>query len=292
MHGAFTLIEIIFVVLISALLSLGSFKAFEALYIRSAKAKALTELSLQSQVTLDQISQLLYHRIPNSAIGYNPTTSACESIDELSGDSRVLEWIGVDEAQLLAGMYDGFVDMNASARPTLRALHVSAGFDTTHRNLIFAGAFDAGGESIKACNGAYGWHGNDSNLSFAITAALDAITFSADQPDAIYEKYYIAYGAYAITRGEDVDDITNCGFNESDFRDFDNTLFLFYDFYPYEGETYCGDSGSGSVAVLAEDVIGFRASYINDTIRLSIDMNRSIRGSNSAVHVSKQKAVF
>ena len=61
MKRAFTLIEMIFVVLISALLAVGAFKAFEALYIRSAKAKAVTDLSLQSQIVLDQISLILYN---------------------------------------------------------------------------------------------------------------------------------------------------------------------------------------------------------------------------------------
>ena len=50
MRAAFTLIEMIFVVLIAALLSLGTFKAFNALYTRSAQAKAMTDLSLQSQI--------------------------------------------------------------------------------------------------------------------------------------------------------------------------------------------------------------------------------------------------
>ncbi len=289
-RSAFTLIEIIFAVLISALLALGSFKAFEQLYIRSAKAKAFSTLSLQSQIVLDQISQLLYNRIPNSVIGYDGLT--CTPIDALSNGMNVLEWIATDDAQLLDGMYDGFVDMNASARPNLRALHVRGGFNTTHRNLVFAGAFDAGGEELKACSGAYGWHGNDSNLSHTITAGVDQITFSALVPNEIYEKYYIANGAYAVTRGEDVKDIGNCGLSESDFADFDNTLFLFYNYYPYEGETYCGDGGVGNVAILAEHVSGFRATYINDAIRISIDMNQSIKGSLSPVHVSKQKAVL
>jgi hypothetical protein len=74
----------------------------------------------------------------------------------------------------------------------------------------------------------------------------------------------------------------------------ENTTFLFYAYQPYQGETFCADKSgnkSGKVSILAENVVSFRASYVNDAIRISIDMNKSIRGSHP-VHISKQKAVF
>jgi prepilin-type N-terminal cleavage/methylation domain-containing protein len=294
-HRGFSLIEIIFVVLISALLSIGSFKAFEALFIRSAKAKAITDLSLASQSVLDQLSLLLYNRIPNSVIGYNGST--CASIETLSGNYHTIEWLGEAYEEKLLGLYDGFIDLNASnkATLTLSAPNINAPYDTTNKNLIFAGAFDDGSEEIEVCLGAFGWHGADSNLSFGFSVpATNQIRFAVgDIPQSIYEKYYITDGAYAVTRGENVADISGCsGVSESDFKNFDDTLFLFYEYYPYLGQTFCGDGGSGKVAVLAEHVSGFRATAINDTIRLSIDMNQSIRGSDASVHVSKQKAVF
>jgi len=41
MKRGFTLLEMIFVIVISGILSIGSFKAFSALYVRSAKPKQL-----------------------------------------------------------------------------------------------------------------------------------------------------------------------------------------------------------------------------------------------------------
>ncbi|MBN2781834.1 MAG: type II secretion system protein [Campylobacterales bacterium] len=296
MHrSGFTLLEMVFTIVIAGVLSAGVFKALEALYIRSAKAKAISEMSMQSQIVLDQISTLLYNRIPNSVIGYDGLdASSCTPIYEVLGDENlsVLEWLSLDDEQLLDGKYSGFVDMDASFKPNLKALGVTTDLNVTDRNLIFAGVFDAGSEDTKACGGAYGWHGRDSNLSYGINGVTTAneIVFS-DVPNEIYEKYYLSDGAYAVTRGEHIPNIANCGLSESDFRDFNNTLFLFYNFYPYNSQTYCGDGGVGDVVVLAEDVVGFRAMYENDIIRLSIDMNKSIRGSNP-VHISKQKGVF
>lgn len=287
MRGAFSLIEMIFTVVVASILALGSFKALEALYTRSAKAKAITELSLRSQIVLDQLSVLLYNRIANSVIGYNPFSGACEAIADIDETQslQVLAWLSLDEEQLMLRRYDGFVDMNESARPVLSTPATAADLNVTGRNLIFAGAFDKGESTLGACNGAYGWPHADSNLSFPISAAAGSITFTAEQPEAIFEKFYLTDGGYAVARGADVQ--TLCALSPHDYRDLNNTLLLFYGFRPYEGERFC----DGSVAILAEEVIAFRATYVNNAIRLAIDLNRSVRGS-SAVHVSKQKAVF
>ena len=295
MRHAFTLLEMIFVIVISAILAIGSFKALGALYLRSAKAKTITDLSLQSQVVLDQLSALIYNRIPNTLIGYTPSSGKCESIAELSESRPILEWIAMDDANLSARHYDGFVDLNASIKPNLSVLDIDkdAMGDVDNLNVVFAGTYDEGSDELSACRGAFGWHGNDSNLSFDFSIPEDnkiEITDSV-KPEFIYEKYYLATTAYAVTRGENISDISNCGLNESDFSDFNNTLFLFYNYHPYKDETFCGDGGTGDVAILAEYVSGFRVSFENETIRLAVDMNKTIRGAK-AVHISKQKAVF
>jgi prepilin-type N-terminal cleavage/methylation domain-containing protein len=300
-HNAFTLLEMIFVILISGILSIGTFKALQALYIRAAKAKAVTNLSLQSQIVLDQISTLLYSRIPNSAIGYDGTNeSSCTPIEDIlsSDNSKILEWLHLDDTQLIALKYSGFIDMNASIKPNLKALGALSSLDITDRDLIFAGSFDGGSESISTCEGAYGWHGNESKLSYTI-ASVSNDTIKLDEtasdypPEYIYEKYYLANGAFAVARGEDIDQAASC-ISDLNQEVNNNTLLLFYDFYPYQGSTYCADkSGSqaGKVSILSYNVAAFGARYQNDIIHLSIDMNKSINGTN-AVHITKQKAVF
>ncbi len=307
---AFTLLEMIFVVVIAGVLSAGTFKALEALYIRSAKAKAVTELSMQSQIVLDQLSVLLYNRIPNSVIGYDKNSvPVCEPIEDITSSKPVLEWLSLDDEQLLMKRYSGFVDMNASSKPNLKTFGITnAPANITNRNLIFAGAFDAGNEDVKACSGAYGFHNPNSTISHGINSIdiLNQIiklndTPSDTAPNEIYEKYYLTNGAYAVARGEDLiqnnleNNCDNGNYIFPDDANFTTTLFLFYDFYPYNGDTFCGDvngNRQGKVSILAENVAGFRATYENDIIRLSIDMNKEIRGSDADVHISKQKAVF
>ena len=301
MRKGFTLVEMIFVLVVLAVLSAGTFKAIEAIYTRSAQAKALTDLSLQSQIVLDQLSILLYNRIPNSVIGYDRNnltipagrTAPCEPIRDLTISRPVLEWLAMADDELLRGDYDGFVDMNASSKAdnNLSTPHTIA-MTYPNLNLIFAGSFDGGSEDISACNGAFGWHGAASDLSFDVSVGADTISITDTvKPVYIYEKYYLSKTAYAVARGADIDLTSSCITDLNASADA-NTLFLFYDYHPYKGENFCGDGGVGSATVLAQDVTAFSAEESNDVIRLSIDMQRDVRGRTCGVHVSKQKAVF
>ena len=302
---AFTLIEMIFVILISALLAIGSFKAMKMLYLRSAKAKAITDMTLRSQIVLDQIGVMLYNRVPNSVIGYT-NGGSCEAISDLSASRPILEWLATKDDELLQREYDGFIDMGGSDKNSdfLDATDINASLDSDDINLVFAGAFDEGAEeSTKACEGAFGWHGNDSNLSFDIDIADNNITIkdNVKDPEYIYEKYYLTDNAYAIARGADLqqsDLESNCDSGNYIFPsdiNFTTTLFLFYDYQPFKSETFCGDSNGsqeGNVSILATDIHSFEAIYINNAIRINLDMNKTIRGSKSVVHISKQKVIL
>jgi len=288
----FTLVEIILVLVVMAVLSAGTFKAIEAIYTRSAQAKAMTDLSLQSQIVLDQLGVLLYNRIPNSVIGYTPG-DICEPIGDLTTPRPILEWLAMADDELLAGEYDGFIDMNASTKTTftLSTPHTLASANTD-LNLVFSGAFDGGSDEISACSGAFGWHGAASDLSYDVSVGVDNIVITDTvKPDFIYEKYYLSKTAFAVARGADVNLGASC-ITDLNASANANTLFLFYDFQPYKGENFCADGGVGKAAVLAQDVTAFSAQGINDIIRLSIEMQRDIRGKTCGVRISKQKAVF
>ena len=310
MRKGFTLIEMIFVIVISAILSIGSFKAIEALYIRSAKAKAITDMTLRSQIVLDQLSQLIYGRIPNSVIGYDANGSGkCEAIDSLSQSYPIIEWVGIMDDEILQKKYDSFIDMGESNKTSrvLATRDIRAELNASDVNLIFAGTFDEGAEgSVSACEGAFGWHGNDSNLSFAVDIDENSTKLTDDedhQPEDIYEKYYLTNTAYTVARGIDLNVSNleaNCDGGNYIFPqqlDFNTTLFLFYNYQPFLGKTFCGDiddnhgSRDGNVSILAQDVNASDALYINRTIRLNLDMNRTIRGTTN-VYISKQKAIY
>ncbi len=303
LRSAFTLFEIVVTIVVASMLILGSFKAMHALYLRSAKARALTELSLRTQISLDQLATLLAQRIPNSTIGYAPADDNCTALSDATTAYPVLEWLARDEAGLTSGGYDGFVDMNRSQRPVL----VTGEINTSHLasadayDLIFAGTFDGGETSAQACEGAYGWHGHDHNDSYPVDAfGDDNITLQTPLPDsmAIYEKYYLTLQAHAVTRLSEVDASADCihdlntSFGGSLTGD---ALLLFGGYRPAMGETFCADpngsSPEGNVSVLTLESTAFEASTYNRALTLKLESQRAIRGS-VPVHITKHKAVF
>ena len=311
MRRGFTLIEIIMVIVVTGILAVGTFKALSALFVRSVKARAVTELSISSQAALDQLAILLYHRIPASVIGYDPADGTLLPLSSIVSSKPVLEWIGTAEEALTKRDYSGFVDMNRSSPSTdtlFSPESVGSRVDATTRlkfgrsgnvfsddlvRLAFAGSFDEGEDTGGDIRNAFGWHGGRSDALFAIDMGdTGEIRLSGD-PAYIYEKYYLADTAYGVARGRDIDTNASCIANlPTEVKD--DTLLLFYDYRPWKGESFCADpngGGAGSVTVLAEHVGGFRAEYVNRTIRLSIDLLRPVR-SSSPVHLSKQKVVF
>lgn len=297
MRRGYTLIEIIITIAITGILSIGMFKAFEAIAARSEKVKILTALSIDSQSALDQLSLMLYNRAPAKVFGYNLGDPSRTLLADAT-DKHILEWYSLASESYLSGDYSAFVDMNRSSRPNLYSPGTSmtsviatekqkwndAAFSASDLLLIFAGSFDSG-------------NGNEANLS-SVQGTADTIILNDAVPnvipDTIYEKYYLVDTAYAVARGADVDQtaacITDLNLTASVL---DNALLLFSDYRPWRGESFCADNvhQHGKVSILSMNVTAFKAYQQNGTLRLSIDLNRTVRGSNP-VRVSKHKVVF
>ncbi|MFA5216461.1 prepilin-type N-terminal cleavage/methylation domain-containing protein [Sulfuricurvum sp.] len=295
MRRGYTLIEIIITIAITGILSVGMFKAFEAITLRSEKAKILATLSIDSQSALDQISILLYNRAPMSVQGCD-NAGHCEPLDGTLYTKTILTWYGTASESYEAGDYSAFVDMNRSDYGTKMLYTPNTDFNaiqTTQTNkwgaftwnnigLIFSGTFD---------------QGNPSTYQISMSQS-NQILFTGVAPTTIYEKYNLVDSAYAVARGADIDKTAPCitALNLSATA-LDNTLFLFDDYRPWKTptESFCADSAAanrvGKVSILATQVNAFRAQTINGTIRLSIDTNRTVRGGNP-VRLSKQKVVF
>ena len=306
MRRAFTLIEIIVTIAITAILAAGTFKALDALFIRSVKAGAVTDLSLASQTALDELGMLLYSRVPASVIGYDPSDGTWTPLAQALAAKPVLEWLGTAEESRIRRDFSGFVDMNASD-PATNTI-VSPGSDGGRVDLTFgrkfARAADAFGDDLVRLvfagtfdeadvTGGFGWHGSDASALLKISMADDGHITLQSSPRFIYEKYLLADSAYAVARGADIDLNASCIRRLGIDAD-EKSLFLFYDYRPWKSQSFCADpggGGAGRVTLLATDVAGFRAETADGTIRLSLDMLRPVRGS-TPVHIAKQKVVF
>lgn len=299
----FTLIEMIVVIVILGILSAGTFVSLKHLYLRVAKSKAIGELSLDSHIITSQISALLSDRVPSSVIGYDDGVGIFESIYSLSSTYNVLEWIGLSVESFKRGDYSGFVDLDDSNASSLTLvspntniadiLHTSRqkfddnniDFDDNITALVFAGTFDDGSIVYSGdFNSTFGWHGNSADRVFGIDSNSSAKNIVlASKPNEIYEKYYLVDSAYAIARGDDI----NC---RSDANE-TNTLYLFYDYRPWKGETFCSEA---SVAILSSEVSGFEIDLQEGNLFFNLTMQRSVprRGNENNITISKQKVVF
>ncbi|WP_434581129.1 type II secretion system GspH family protein [Sulfurimonas sp. NW15] len=297
MRRAATLIEMIFVIVIISLLATGSFKAMQAILVREYKAKQLTNLSLESQIVVNQISNYLTQRIVYSTIGYNPNDGSFEYIGDLTSSKPVLEWIGRANDLYLEKRYSGFFDMATKTGTKVASYGIDGtAIDTSKTALIFAGSFDRSQSDSANIASSFGWHESDREDTYDITISDQNISLDNPVPQFLYEKYFLVESAYAIARGENIDQnatcITDLGLKS---KDVNSTLFLFSNYRPWKQETFCadkqGNSKVGNVSVLMQNIDGFNFSEVDYTIRILLDVNKQIRGAHP-VHFSKMKVVF
>jgi len=323
---SFTLIEIIFVIVILGLVSVGSFKAIELLYQRYYQVNTITKFTILSQTLLDEVSTILYYRTPLTAIGYDPSTGDFKKLEEIdSDDYRIFEWISeAYDAKKHFGMinkqmgYTGFIDMEKSDRNSLTL--VSKDFNLTDVNntlnrvfnnnqelnksvaIIFAGNLDKG-DTQDDYNNSFGWHGFEHKKVFLInrfTQDNNDTNFTMNDDikgNKIYAKYYLATSGWAIARGVDVNQSAEC---LKDLGVDDNTLLLFYNYRPWNNETFCADphqdnseTNEGNVSILAKDITSFKVKAVDYHIELKVQFQKPLyRSSDTNISVTKQKVTF
>lgn len=324
MRKAMTLIEVIFTLVIASILIVGTSTMLKNLSLSVQKTKQLTDLSLDTQSALNQIASLLYYRVPNSAIGYNGINEhASVRASGYGGGWKVLEWFGSIHEAGLNNHLSSFIDMEDSNFTTKTLLSPNSNFNQVNTlvsqklptktiadtAIVFAGGLDMGAGAFQksgASRTSFGWHGDGREDVFSVSGFMgDTINIAgANQPTYIYEKFYLVDTAYAIARFEHVDKNSPClrDHIEPDALNLtneekDNLLLLFYDYRPWNGETFCADRGArgvkgGKVTLLSAQIDGFRADYVNFTIRITLDAKERLRGSKEVLHVTKQKVVF
>ena len=315
-RNASTLLELIFVLVIISFLATATFKGMQAIMVRSYKAKEITKLSLESQIVVNEISNYLQYRVPYTVIGYNADNGDFQYIGDIVDSDKnlsILEWFGTAHEVISDGNCSEFADMatltdDSFISPDTNGSNINSStndkfhtsgsiYDKNITNLIFAGSFDRATSDSNDYNNSFGWHGNDSNDSFNIKIADDGNITVTDttKPKFIYEKYFLVDSAYAMARGIDIKQDASCITNlDIKSKDIDNTLFLFSNYRPWKGETFCADkSGTqeGNASILLQNVAGFNFQEMDYTIRIYLDINKTIRGA-SPIHFSKMKVVF
>lgn len=295
MKKAFTLIELIMVIVILAILSLIGTDIYVNVYKNYLSSKLVDETENKTQLALDQIAARLSDRVKQATIGKRSTDTndiALVYSNTLSQNHDILEWIGqsTQSRNLAAPNIDrsigwtGFLDLGeyqdgkgiligGNLPNTISIIDAISTGKSRNLAMIFQGL-----SSGVDANG-YGFRGDnpDKVMIFNIPAGGSVAANVRYSGAQISDSYQIAHSAYAIvpvTTGDKTD------------------LYLYYDYRPWMRQSY----KDGRRSLLVENVTlfrfrGFSASGVD--LKLCVDAKAEDSGvTDNRFVVCKSKVVF
>lgn len=315
MKKAFTLIELVMVIVILGIVAVMGTDIVTSMYTNYLRSRAVNSLEHRTNLALDMISKRLSYRIKESTIGRIKATGEFTSVESnLTEDHDILEWIGYSNESLngdggsIQPGWSGLVDLY---HPDTNLTTIK----TPGSDLSMAGKIieNLSNNKVTMTNervallfknqsnpniNEYGWGGANHRNAIRVTR-LDDQTFSIVAGEQLpidalgntemTEHYYLAHSAYAIV--PDSTPAADGVFN----------LDLFYNYQPWNNERY--DSNRANKTIIAENVSLFRFTQSNGmlTVKLCLSDNfENIAKTNSGsvidgggfqFRVCKQKVV-
>lgn len=286
MKKAFTLIELIMVIVVLGIVAVMGTDIVTSMYTNYLRSRAINQLEHRTNLALDMISKRLSYRIKESTIGRIRNaagTGAFVSVESgLTENHQILEWIGYSNESLngnggaMQPGWSGLVDLYHpdTNLTTIR----TPGSDLSMAGTIIQNLTDG---DVTMANGRvailfkdqsnpdineYGWNGTDGNNTVKVTSNNNQIfnvvageqlpTDTLGNPE-MTEHYYLAHSAYAIVPDSTPAD-TDGVFN----------LDLFYNYQPWNNERYT--SNRASRTRIAENVSLFRFTQTNGMLVIKL----------------------
>ena len=314
MKRAFTLLELVVVIVVLGIIAMMSFNAIMNIYSNYFQTRTVNELETQTEIALEQISKRLEHRIKPSVIA-RKTDGAFLALNDsgvnLDAKYEILEFIpyayeifnDVPSGSNKAGRYSGYADLTKSS-PATGLISPGSNFSTevvetikdltcredTNATCVDFTNKDGGVVAIFSdvyynVQDSFGYKGDITKLDIAKVGVKggqsglngDTLEISGFDGKQISEQYHLAYTANAIVPEQSADpkDTANGVFD----------LNLYYDYRPWMGEKY---KPNGEKATLAKNVTRFVFTEKNGVIVLKLCM----RAKNSEITICKSKAVY
>lgn len=276
MRKGFTLMELVFVIVILGILARFGTDLLIKTYENYVYSNTLNRLSSQSEMAVKLIANRLQYRIKDSIIARTaPASATVVPIGSLTGNERVLEWIGTDIDGWRgtgAPEWSGFIDLDDSLATQLSTPGTQ--YSGESGALFFIG-------SDVDLQSNFGWTGAINNqaaamhpVSFATIAGKPFITpksgtgdFS-DSGGGVYEFYQFSDSAYAVY----LDDATN-------------ELYFYYGYQPWDGQSM----SDGNSELIMENVSSFTFIALGDILVIQV-CTSVVEESEYAI--CKEKTVF
>ena len=318
MKRAFTLLELIIVIVILGIIAMMSFNAIMNIYSNYFQTRTVNELETQTEIALEQISKRLEHRIKPSVIARKNDGAFLALNDNrvnLDAKYEILEFIpyayeifndiisldandNVIEQGGKAGRYSGYVDL-AKSSPATGLISPGSNFttevvetikdltckdDTRNATCVDFTNKDGGVVAIFSdvyydVQNSFGYKGI-SNLDIA-KVGVKSIDGDTLEISGFANKQISEQYHLAYTANAIVPE------QSADPKDTANGVFdlnLYYDYRPWMGQGY----KNGEKATLAKNVTRFVFIEKNGVIVLKLCM----RAKNSEITICKSKAVY
>ena len=319
MKRAFTLLELVVVIVVLGIIAMMSFNAIMNIYSNYFQTKTVNELETQTEIALEQISKRLEHRIKPSVIA-RKTNGAFLALNDsgvnLNAEYEILEFIpyayeifndvisldandNVIEHGGKAGRYSGYADL-AKSSPATGLISPGSNFSTevvetikdltcredTNATCVDFTKKDGGVVAIFSdvyynVQDSFGYKGDITKLDIA-KVGVKSTDGDTLEISGFANKQISEQYHLAYTANAIVPE------QSADPKDAANGVFdlnLYYDYRPWMGEKY---KQNGEKATLAKNVTRFVFTEKNGVIVLKLCM----RAKNSEVTICKSKAVY
>lgn len=280
LRKGFTMIELIFVIVILGILSKFGVDLLAKIYENYVFSGVQNRLQNESEMAVRQIANRLQYRIKDSVIARAGGTIF--PIGNAGINATVLEWIGMDidgwrGRATTNPDWSGFIDLDSSSAAAL----ATPGTTSIPTVLGEPAIFFIGSNVDLTSN--FGWGpGNIGNQNASIhpvqLAAGATFTSSPTVPDDfsgvdVYEYYQLARSAYAVSLEG-------------------NQLFLYYNYQPWNGGSMATAQAAGNKVLLMENVDTFKFRSRGDTLQVQVCVTENNITGQGAYAICKEKTIF
>jgi prepilin-type N-terminal cleavage/methylation domain-containing protein len=306
MKKAFSLIEVIFVLVILGIVASISSQIIVQVYENYITQRAVYNVSTKTELAINQIVNRLTYSIVDSALAKDPNNASnyklLVDLDvNVDRNLTILEWVGYDNDSFAAGAnpyWSGVANYETATKSAFETpgsdlgkvdtiiqnlSHTQVGLtaSTQHPAVVFQPR-TGGGEKVNGeCMGLIKTNVTDIDNNTSCIYAVsenNASSFSFDdinKSKIITERYQLTWSAYALVPVKQPNGLYN--------------LDLHYNYQPWYGEKY--DDGSTSISTLISNISVFKFTQSGGIIQLKLCATENI-GQDYNISSCKEKAII
>ncbi len=287
MRRGFTLIELVFVIVVIGILSKFGVELLYKSYEAYVVSNTFNRLTNESELAVKQIANRLSYRIKDTVVARDTPTNDALPIGSITGTENVIEWMGIDSDgwRSSSPTWSGLIDLSPVS-PGGLATSTIAGLSSPGTTTVESGAIFFIGAPVNLSS-KFGYNRttplpdqNQSihpvNMGATITSGNGADFNGID----VYEFYQFTKSAFAVSLDTAHPKVTN-GVKSYD-------LILYYDYQPWNGEKMT----SGKNAVLMENVKSFDFATIGDILIVQVCLTDNNAAGLGEYSLCKEKVIF